>query len=170
MTEGSINESSLAVFIKENETVAEVDEAIASVDGIVVGEWETPGDDFGDELYADTVKKNVALLRFLRVDTLQDLEAELRRRKEEIPAFWNKFTEPLIAKRGIPRGGVLRGTSVFWLANLLAGQTREHDEVKEFLRAKGMEMLANFPVADFDMDEEAQRIIHCYDSISNRPR
>jgi hypothetical protein len=68
------------------------------------------------------------------------------------------------------------GVSVSTLAHLLAGETRDHEAVVGFLRAKGMERLQglNMPSdgdrlqVPYDMNEDAQRIIEVYEFISDR--
>lgn len=173
--EGDIDEDSLAVFALNNGTVAETDAVLAeTLDNVPVGDWGPPGDESGAMLLADKIKTDVAALRFVGVTTLQDLEAELAHRKSEIAAFSDEFTQPLVEKRGKPRGGVTQGQSVTYLANLLAAQTRDPEIVKGFLRAKGLDFLENLSSLGegsgerYNMDEQARRMIQCYESVSDQ--
>lgn len=168
------HESQRAVFVLNNETVAEADAVLAeTLDNVPVGDWGPPGDESGAMLFAGKIKTDVAALRFVGVTTLQDLEAELARRVSEIAAFSDQFTQPLVEKRGKPRGGVAQGQSVAYLANLLAAQTRDPETVKGFLKAKGMDLFENLPGLGeegsgerYNMDEQAHRMIRCYETAS----
>lgn len=53
--------------------------------------------------------------------------------------------------------------SVSHLVNLLAGRTRSVEQVRSFLRRKGL-----IDYGDFSIDEEARRIIEIYNSISDQ--
>ena len=96
----------------------------------------------------------VAKLRALRVVTIEDLETKLRQYKHEILAFAREWS------RGLPPTGPLTSAvSVYYLAYVLAGKTRDIDTIKRFV-------LAARTSADEDM---ARRILNTYQSISDHP-
>ena len=161
-----INKDSLTAFIAESPTVARIDAALASSYDVDLDDWDVDETwDYADlfkSLRTDTIERNVASLEYFGVRTIQDLEMELSQREAEIIAFDVEYTRPP-REAGKLKGDVLPGRSVFGLVNLLAGQTRDVEEVRNFLRRKGL-----IDFQDFSIDEEARRIIEIYDSISNQ--
>lgn len=164
--EVEINKDSLSAFIAESTTVARIDAAIASSYGVNVEYWDVDETwEFADlvtSMRTDTIEKNVQFLETFGVRTIQDLETELSERETQIVAFAWEHTKPP-REAGRLKGNVLQGVSVSNLVNLLAGQTRNVEEVGRFLRRKGL-----IDYRGFSIDEEARRIIGIYNLISNR--
>jgi putative GTP pyrophosphokinase len=160
-----IDKDSLTAFIAESPTVARIDAALASSYGVNVDDWSVDETweyaDLFKRMHTNMIEANVRELDSFGVRTIQDLEAELNQREPEIIAFEVAYTRPP-REAGRLKGNVSQGRSVSGLVNLLAGQTRNVEEVKSFLRNKG---LIDYP--GFSMDEEARRIIEIYDSISS---
>ncbi len=139
--EVEINKDSLSAFIAESTTVARIDAAIASSYGVNVEYWDVDETwEFADlvtSMRTDTIEKNVQFLETFGVRTIQDLETELSERETQIVAFAWEHTKPP-REAGRLKGNVLQGVSVSNLVNLLAGQTRNVEEVGRFLRRKGL--------------------------------
>lgn len=158
-----IDKASLLALMDDSQTLAEADEALASSLNTSMNEWNVTNDDFLAELRADFIERVVALLKVVQVSTIQDLETKLRRYKEIIGPFAYEFTKH---HQGTSRAirTVLRGLSVFYLAHVLAGQTKSVEDVRRFLEAK-----APLP-SDVSVEDEAQRIIDIYKRVEANSR
>jgi putative GTP pyrophosphokinase len=154
-----IDKASLSAFISGASLVARLDNRIASSNGLTVAEWDED-DDFSRRLHDDFVEKRVAELQMFGIGTIQDLEEGLRRYEGDILEFAAKWLEPAIEEGKV--GSIVRGVSVNYLTRVLAGRTRNVEQVQKFLITAGMIYL------DWaQWEEEARLIIRIYDSISD---
>jgi putative GTP pyrophosphokinase len=164
--EVEIDKDSLRAFIADSPIVARIDATIASSYGVNIESWEVDKNwevaDPVKRLHTDTIEKNVQFLETFGVRTIRDLESELSRRELQIAAFAWEYTKPP-REAGRLKGDVLQGVSVSNLVFVLAGRTRDVEQVRGFLRRKGL-----IDYEGFSIDEEARRIIEIYDSTSDQ--
>jgi putative GTP pyrophosphokinase len=165
-----IDKVSLSVFISENPTVTELDNAIASFNNLAIIELKEKAAFAG--LYTGFIERQIVKLKMLGVATIQDLEMRLRKHRATILAFATKVLE-LEREKGpvgdAPQGmGIYyltQGISIYYLTYLLGGQTRNVEAVNKLINTD-----AGWLPESADNDREAQNLISIAEAVSdNQP-
>jgi putative GTP pyrophosphokinase len=164
-----IDKVSLSVFISENPTVTELDNAIASFNNLAIIGLKEKAAFAG--LYTGFIERQIVKLKMLGVATIQDLEMKLRKHRAAILAFATKVLElerengPVGARQGISIYYLTQGISIYYLTYLLGGQTRNVEAVNKLISTD-----AGWLPESADNDREAQNLISIAEAVSdNQP-
>ena len=130
-----------------NPIIIELDEAITSA---IHGATISPRSEYNRP---EAIERHVAKFKVLGIETIDELEAELRHRRLEVLAFATEWITP-----GAREHSFSPGIGLFYLAYLLAAATHDEKTVKQFLAVAKIQ-------SEHNNDELAKELIKTYDLI-----
>lgn len=150
-----VDKASLFAFFVESPVVQEINEELASLSGSPL---RTDHDSLNR--MREYIEIDVAKLGFFQLETIQELDGQLRRYKEQILAFAQEWW------KGHPTHGYFTpDASIFYLAFVLAGQTQDIQLIRRYVQVH----MKGYPdVADTEREEVAARILETYNTISDQ--
>lgn len=150
-----IDKASLTAFYSKSPIVKEIDQEIASTSS-------TPLRKEHEHLVSHSgvyTEADVAKLKLLQIETIEDLEIKLSQHKQETLAFVSEwFTEEM--KNRIIGGHFPPGISIFYLLRVLAAISNDIDMIEK------LESLTPGKEPDGNLSERAEHILNTYQSIS----
>ena len=148
-----IDKASLSAYVENSAVVQEVDQEIAALAGI-------PLDPDPSDLKAETREADVAKLRLLQVDTIEELDAQLSQYKQGIVAFAGEYFS------GRLQGGAFSpGISIWYLAYFLAGRSGEFETAAALMQINHSFFKGS---RDVSVEDSARHILQTYELISDR--
>jgi putative GTP pyrophosphokinase len=148
-----IDKDSLNVFLQQSSVVKEIDQAIINT---------VPSSYMTSVTYSPYIAKAPAILKFVGVTKIEELNVRLRRNKQLIPTFAHKFVlaRPGFGAQGAPVVHFVEGTSVIFLAYIIAARELDVQALEELV-------LKGTIAAPSKASEVARRILKTYESISD---
>jgi len=122
-----IDNVTLKSYILSSPNITELDKVIT----------ELLGGSLVDEL--TDVERTISELKFLNIETINDLDTSIKLNKSQIIDFANKWlaelalAEPALAEPVEDEGEIRRGISIFYLCCLLVGKTGDLDMAKAYV-------------------------------------